>query len=54
MRVTPSEETVVEPLSSQPYVFKKDTVPFQGIYGKRLYMKRYFEAFAQSQQNVEP
>lgn len=54
MRVTPSEETVVEPLSSQPNVFKKDTVPFQGIYGKRLYMKRYFEAFVQSQQNVEP
>lgn len=54
MRVTPSEETVVESLSCQPYVFKKDTIPFQGIYGKRLYMKRYFEAFAQSQQNVEP
>lgn len=54
MCVTPSEETVVEPLSAQPYVFKKDTVPFQGIYGKRLYMKRYFEAFAQSQQSEEP
>lgn len=45
IRVTPSDETAVRALSGQPYVFKYDRLPFQGIYGRVRYMKMYFELF---------
>lgn len=42
--VTPEKElTEVEPLSVQPQVFKEDKLPWQGVYGRELYMKWYFE-----------
>ncbi len=42
---TPTEALNVEPLSGQPYVFKQDRLPFQGVYGRLLYMKYYYELF---------
>ncbi|MCI6378032.1 MAG: DUF6056 family protein [Clostridiales bacterium] len=42
---TDSDDVKVQPLSSQPYVFKYDRLPFQGIYGRVRYMKMYFELF---------
>ncbi|MDD3334085.1 MAG: hypothetical protein PHI98_01070 [Eubacteriales bacterium] len=41
--VTDSDEVSVQPLSTQPYVFKADKLPWQGIYGRVRYMKWYFE-----------
>lgn len=43
--VTDSDVVQVAPLGSQPYVFKPDKLPFQGIYGRVRYMKWYFECF---------
>ena len=45
IRVTDSDVVAVEVLSGQPYVFKRDRLPFQGIYGTVRYMKWYFELF---------
>lgn len=45
IRVTDSDVVAVQPLGSQPYVFKRDRLPFQGIYGRVRYMKWYFELF---------
>lgn len=45
IRVTDSDVVAVQPLNSQPYVFKPDKLPFQGIYGRVRYMKWYFELF---------
>ena len=45
IRVTDSDVVQVKPLSSQPYVFKYDRLPFQGVYGRVRYMKMYFELF---------
>lgn len=45
IRVTDSDSVQVKPLDSQPYVFKYDRLPFQGIYGRVRYMKMYFELF---------
>ena len=45
MRVTDSDLVDVEVLSSQPYVFKRDRLPLQGIYGTVRYMRMYFELF---------
>lgn len=42
---TDSDETQIAPLGGQPYVFKEDKLPWQGIYGRVRYMKWYFEAF---------
>lgn len=39
------EHLSAEPLEHQPYVFKKDRLPWQGEYGRIRYMKWYFEAF---------
>ena len=45
IRVTDSDEVAVRVLGSQPFVFKEDKLPFQGIYGRVRYMKWYFEVF---------
>ena len=45
IRVTDSDVVAVQPLSVQPYVFKNDRLPWQGIYGRVRYMKWYFELF---------
>lgn len=45
IRVTDSDVVDVKPLSGQPYVFKNDRLPWQGIYGRVRYMKWYFELF---------
>lgn len=45
IRVTDSDTVAVQPLSVQPYVFKNDRLPWQGIYGRVRYMKWYFELF---------
>lgn len=45
VRVTDSDLVDVEVLSSQPYVFKRDRLPLQGIYGTVRYMRMYFELF---------
>lgn len=45
IRVTDSDVVQVKPLASQPFVFKPDKLPFQGIYGRVRYMKWYFELF---------
>lgn len=50
IRVTDSDVVDVKPLSVQPYVFKNDRLPWQGIYGRVRYMKWYFEAFYNVQQ----
>ena len=49
IRVTDSDEVDVPVLSGQPYVFKYDRLPFQGIYGRIRYMKMYFELFYNAQ-----
>lgn len=49
IRVTDSDVVAVQPLSGQPYVFKNDRLPFQGIYGRVRYMKWYFELFYNAQ-----
>ncbi|MEG1776009.1 MAG: hypothetical protein RR367_05860 [Clostridia bacterium] len=49
IRVTDSDVVAVQPLASQPYVFKSDKLPFQGIYGRVRYMKWYFELFEEAQ-----
>lgn len=51
--VTDSDEVAVRPLDSQPYVFKPDKLPFQGIYGQVRYMKWYFELFYNAAQSQE-
>ena len=43
--VTDSDVVDVKPLTVQPYVFKNDRLPWQGIYGRVRYMKWYFELF---------
>lgn len=50
IRVTDSDMVSVQPLSVQPYVFKNDRLPWQGIYGRVRYMKWYFELFYNAQQ----
>lgn len=45
IRVTDSDVVQVQSLASQPFVFKPDKLPFQGIYGRVRYMKWYFELF---------
>jgi hypothetical protein len=47
---TPSDETIIHPLRSQPHVFKYDRLPYQGIYGRIRYMKMYFELFENAKQ----
>ena len=49
IRVTDSDVVDVKPLTVQPYVFKNDRLPWQGIYGRVRYMKWYFEAFYNAQ-----
>ena len=49
IRVTDSDEVDVPVLSGQPYVFKYDRLPLQGIYGTVRYMKMYFELFYNAQ-----
>lgn len=53
IRVTDSDVTAIQPLDSQPYVFKADKLPFQGIYGRVRYMKWYFELFHNTKQGAE-
>ncbi|MDD3213731.1 MAG: hypothetical protein PHY64_08650 [Eubacteriales bacterium] len=50
IRDTDSDDTQISVLGAQPYVFKADKLPFQGIYGRVRYMKWYFELFYNSQQ----
>ena len=50
IRVTDSDVVDVKPLSVQPYVFKNDRLPWQGIYGRVRYMKWYFELFYEAKQ----
>jgi len=45
IRVTNSDSVSVKPLSVIIPTFKKDSLPFQGIYGRVRYMKQYFELF---------
>ncbi len=45
IRTTNSDVVNVTPLDSQPFVFKRDQLPWQGIYGRVRYMKWYFELF---------
>ena len=47
--MTDSDEVDVPVLSGQPYVFKYDRLPLQGIYGTVRYMKMYFELFYNAQ-----
>lgn len=54
IRVTDSDVVDVKPLSVQPYVFKQDRLPFQGIYGRVRYMKWYFELFHNAQNEPAP
>ena len=49
IRVTDSDAAEVSALSGQPYVFKYDRLPLQGIYGTVRYMKMYFELFYNAQ-----
>lgn len=49
IRVTDSDEVDVPALSGQPYVFKYDRLPLQGIYGTVRYMRMYFELFYNAQ-----
>lgn len=53
IRVTDSDVVAVRALNSQPYVFKPDKLPFQGIYGRVRYMKWYFELFYNAAQSQE-
>ena len=50
IRVTDSDVVDVPVLSGQPYVFKYDRLPLQGIYGTVRYMKMYFELFHNARQ----
>lgn len=50
IRVTDSDVVAVTPLKNQPYIFKQDRLPFQGIYGRVRYMKWYFELFHNANQ----
>ena len=43
--ITDSDSVAVKPLSVIIPTFKKDSLPFQGIYGRIRYMKQYFELF---------
>lgn len=54
IRVTDSDVVDVQPLASQPYVFKRDRLPFQGIYGRVRYMKWYFELFHNAENGIAP
>ena len=45
IRITDSDVVAVQSLPRQPYLFKADKLPFQGIYGRVRYMKWYFELF---------
>lgn len=54
IRVTDSDVVAVQPLASQPYVFKRDRLPFQGIYGRVRYMKWYFELFYNAENGIAP
>ncbi len=54
IRVTDSDVVAVKGLSVQPYVFKPDKLPFQGIYGRVRYMKWYFELFYNAQHPQTP
>ena len=54
IRVTDSDVVNVQPLASQPYVFKRDRLPFQGIYGRVRYMKWYFELFHNAETGTAP
>ena len=47
--MTDSDEVDVPALSGQPYVFKYDRLPLQGIYGTVRYMRMYFELFYNAQ-----
>lgn len=42
---TDVDELKTQPLYNQPYVFKRDRLPWQGEYGRIRYMKWYFELF---------
>lgn len=53
IRVTDSDEVAVQPLSRQPYVFKQDRLPWQGIYGRVRYMKWYYELFYEAEHPAE-
>ena len=50
IRVTDSDVVDVKPLTAQPYVFKNDRLPWQGIYGRVRYMKWYYEALYNAEQ----
>jgi len=54
IRITDSDVVDVQPLASQPYVFKRDRLPFQGIYGRVRYMKWYFELFYNAETGTAP
>jgi len=54
IRVTDSDVVAVKPLKNQPYVFKEDRLPWQGIYGRVRYMKWYFELFHNAQNESLP
>lgn len=54
VRVTDSDVVDVKPLSGQPYVFKTDRLPWQGIYGRVRYMKWYFELFYNAEHSAAP
>ncbi len=49
IRVTDSDSVAVKTLSVDIPVFKHDSLPFQGIYGRVRYMKWYFERFYNAQ-----
>lgn len=53
IRVTDSDVVDVHGLPAQPYIFKDDKLPFQGIYGRVRYMKWYFELFYNAQHPEE-
>ena len=54
IRVTDSDVVQVKVLENQPYVFKKDRLPFQGIYGRVRYMKWYYELFYNAEHGITP
>lgn len=54
IRVTDSDVVDVKPLTVQPYVFKNDRLPWQGIYGRVRYMKWYFELFHEASNGERP
>jgi hypothetical protein len=54
IRLTDSDVVAVKPLKNQPYVFKEDRLPWQGIYGRVRYMKWYFELFHNAHNESTP